>query len=97
MRSPEVTDDGRVTTRNRTLNVRLPKGIRAGQQIRLEGQGSPGMGGGPSGDLYLEVEFNPHRFYRVEGADVYLDLPLAPWEAALGATVTVPTPSGMVG
>lgn len=93
---PGVTPDGHVTTRRRTLKVRIPKGIRQGQQIRLGGQGSAGMGSGKAGDLYLEVEFKPHRYYRVEGADVYLDLPLAPWEAALGAQVNVPTPSGAI-
>ncbi len=93
---PELTADGHVTTRPRTLKVRIPKGIRQGQQIRLAGQGGTGFGGGEAGDLYLEVEFRPNSQYRVEGADVYLDLPLAPWEAALGATVKVPTPSGVV-
>ena len=93
---PGRDDHGRVTTRARTLNVRIPKGIRQGQQIRLAGQGGPGFGGGEAGDLYLEIEFNPRGRYRVEGADVYLDLPVAPWEAALGATVKVPTPSGAV-
>jgi len=97
LRGAELTDDGRVTTKERTLNVRIPKGIKQGQQIRLAGQGEPGMGGAEAGDLYLEVEFNPHRHYRVEGADVHLDLPVAPWEAALGASVKVPTPSGTVG
>jgi len=93
---PELTADGHVTTKPRTLKVRIPKGIRQGQQIRLSGQGGAGFGGGDAGDLYLEVEFSPNSQYRVEGADVYLDLPLAPWEAALGATVKVPTPSGAV-
>ncbi|HEC18706.1 MAG TPA: J domain-containing protein [Gammaproteobacteria bacterium] len=96
LRIPEVTADGHVTTRERTLNVRIPKGIRPGQHIRLAGQGGQGMGGGPAGDLFLEVEFRPHRWYRVEGADLYLDLPVTPWEAALGATVKVPTPKGPV-
>jgi curved DNA-binding protein len=96
LRAAEYGDDGRVTARERTLNVRIPKGIRQGQRIRLAGQGGPGIGGSPSGDLYLEVEFNPHRHYKVEGADVYLDLPVAPWEAALGAKIEVPTPSGKV-
>jgi curved DNA-binding protein len=82
--------------RSRTLNVRIPKGIRQGQQIRLAGQGGAGFGGGEAGDLYLEVEFNPGGRYRVDGADVYLDLPLAPWEAALGANVKVPIPGGAV-
>lgn len=91
-----LDDSGRVVTRPRTLKVRIPKGIRRGQQIRLAGQGGAGHGGGEAGDLYLEVDFNPRSHYRVEGADVYLDLPLAPWEAALGATVKVPTPTGVV-
>jgi curved DNA-binding protein len=88
--------NGRVVTRPRTLNVKIPRGIRRGQQIRLAGQGGAGHGGGEAGDLYLEVDFNLRRNIRVEGADVYLDLPLAPWEAALGATVKVPTPAGAV-
>jgi curved DNA-binding protein len=96
LQMPEVTPDGHVVTRSRTLKVRIPKGIRQGQQIRLSGQGATGMGSGKAGDLYLEVEFKPHRHYRVEGADVYLDLPLAPWEAALGAAVKVPTPAGAI-
>lgn len=96
LRAPELTDDGHVVLRERTLNVRIPKGIRSGQKIRLAGQGGPGMGGGPSGDLYLQVELNPHGLYRVDGRDVYLDLPVAPWEAALGATIKSPTPSGSV-
>jgi curved DNA-binding protein len=91
-----LDDSGRVVTRPRTLKVRIPKGIRRGQQIRLAGQGGAGHGGGEAGDLYLEVDFNPRSHYRVEGADVYLDLPLAPWEAALGAIVKVPTPAGVV-
>jgi len=95
MQSPEATPDGRVTSRTRTLNVRIPKGVKQGQRIRLAGQGGPGLGG-EAGDLYLGVEFSPHRHYRVEGSDVYLDLPVAPWEAGLGATVKVPTPAGDV-
>ena len=91
-----LDESGRVVTKPRTLKVRIPKGIRRGQQIRLAGQGGAGYGGGGAGDLYLEVDFNPRSHYRVEGADVYLDLPLAPWEAALGATVKVPTPAGAV-
>ncbi len=96
LQMPEVTPEGHVVTRSRTLKVRIPKGIRQGQQIRLAGQGATGMGSGKAGDLYLEIEFRPHRYYRVEGADVYLELPLAPWEAALGASVKVPTPSGAI-
>lgn len=88
--------DGRPKVQERTLNVRIPKGVRQGQQIRLAGQGEAGIGQGGAGDLYLEVVFRPHRLYRTEGRDVYLTLPVAPWEAALGATVQVPTPTGAV-
>ena len=96
LQAPEVDAQGHVTTRKHTLNVKIPKGVRQGQKIRLAGQGSPGYGGGPAGDLYLEIEFTPHSIYRVEGRDLYLDLPVAPWEAALGATVKTPTPGGIV-
>lgn len=97
LHAPEVDPQGHVRTRERTLNVKIPKGVRSGQHIRLAGQGAPGVGGGTAGDLYLEVEFKPHRWYHVEERDLYLDLPLAPWEAALGAKVRVPTPAGAVG
>jgi curved DNA-binding protein len=93
---PEVTQDGHVVTRERTLNVRIPKGIRPGQQIRLAGQGAPGFGGAEAGDLYLEVQMRDHPLYRVDGADIYLNLPVAPWEAALGASIKAPTPGGAV-
>jgi len=92
----ELTEDGRVTLRERTLNVHIPKGIRPGQQIRLAGQGGPGFGGAESGDLYLAVEFRDHPLYSVDGADIYLNLLVTPWEAALGASIEVPTPSGVV-
>jgi curved DNA-binding protein len=95
LHAPEIDGQGRVHTRERTLNVRIPKGIKPGQRIRLAGQGAPGARG-TSGDLYLEVSIKPHRLYRIEGQDLYLDLPVAPWEAALGATVKVPTPGGTV-
>jgi curved DNA-binding protein len=96
LHAPQIDAQGHVRTRERTLNVRIPRGIRQGQHIRLAGQGTPGIGGGGAGDLYLDVEFKPHRLYRIEGRDLYLDLPLAPWEAALGARVKVPTPEGIV-
>ncbi len=96
LQMPELDESGRVTIRARKLNVRIPKGIRRGQQIRLAGQGATGHGGGEAGDLYLEVEFKLSNHYSVEGADVFMQLPLAPWEAALGATVKVPTPAGAV-
>jgi curved DNA-binding protein len=96
LKHSELGPDGRPRLKERTLNVRIPKGVRQGQHIRLARQGSPGIGKGEPGDLYLEVEFRPHPFYRVEGKDVYLDLPVAPWEAALGAKVKAPTPAGAV-
>ncbi len=96
LHAPEVDEQGHVRTRERTLKVRIPAGIKSGQHIRLSGQGNPGFGGGPAGDLYLEVGFKPHRMYSVEDNDLYLDLPLAPWEAALGAKVRVPTPGGAI-
>ncbi len=96
LRMPELTRDGHVVTRERTLNVRIPKGIRPGQQIRLSGQGAPGLGGAEPGDLYLQVMFRDHPLYRVDGADIYLDLPVAPWEVVLGAGIKVPTPAGSV-
>jgi len=96
LKATELGADGRPHMKDRTLNVRIPKGVRQGQHIRLAGQGSAGVGRGGAGDLYLEVEFRPHPLYKVEGKDVYLDLPVAPWEAALGATVTAPTPTGAV-
>ena len=96
LQSPELDHSGHMVTRQRTLNVKIPKGVKQGQRIRLAGQGSAGMSGGQAGDLYLEIEFNPHQIYRVEGHDVYLDLPITPWEAALGATVKVPIPDGKI-
>ncbi len=96
LRAPEIDAQGRVALRERTLNVKIPKGIKPGQHIRLTGQGSPGIGGGPSGDLYLEVAFKPHALFNVDGQDLYLELPLAPWEAVLGAKVKAPTPTGNI-
>jgi curved DNA-binding protein len=96
LRVPAVDAQGHLAMHERKLDVSIPKGIRAGQHLRLAGQGEPGLGDGPAGDLYLEIGFNPHRLYRVDGRDVFLDLPLAPWEAALGCSLTVPTPDGAV-
>lgn len=96
LRAPELDETGHLALRSRTLNVKIPKGVTDGQQIRLKGQGSPGSGGAPAGDLYLTVEFAPDPLYRVDGSDIYLELPVAPWEAALGASVKTPTPSGAV-
>jgi curved DNA-binding protein len=94
LQSPAVDADGHVAMHERQLQVAIPKGIRAGQQIRLVGQGSPGLRGEPAGDLYLEVEFEPHPHWRVDGRDLYLTVPVAPWEAALGGDVPVRTPNG---
>lgn len=96
LRAPKVGADGRVEVETRTLNVKIPKGVHEGQVIRLAGQGSPGVGGGPGGDLLLEVCFKPHPRLRAEGRNVFLDLPLTPWEAALGAIVPVSLPGGEV-
>jgi curved DNA-binding protein len=88
LQRPEADAAGHVTMRGHKLNVTIPRGIRAGQHIRLSGQGAPGTGQGKPGDLYLEIGFNPHAHYRVDQRDVYLDLPVAPWEATLGAKLS---------
>ena len=96
LRAPQVNAQGQVVLRERSLNVQIPKGIRESQHIRLAGQGAPGIKGTPPGDLYLEIHFHPHPLYQVQGRDLSLSLPIAPWEAALGATVKAPTPTGVV-
>ncbi len=96
LRVPQMDAQGRVHLVTRTLNVKIPKGVRAGQVIRLAGQGAPGMGGAPAGDLMLEVQFKPHPRFRADGRDLHRALPVAPWEAALGAVVTVELPRGSV-
>ena len=96
LRMPEIDAEGRLVSKERTLNVQVPKGILAGQQIRLAGQGERAPGSGTPGDLYIEVEFQPDPLYRVDGRDLYLELPVTPWEASLGATVKTPTPTGIV-
>ena len=78
------------------IKVRIPKGAADGQRLRLRGQGGKGINGGRDGDLYLDIVLHPHSLFRASGHDLYLDLPLAPWEAALGATVEVPTLDGRV-
>jgi curved DNA-binding protein len=96
LQTPERDDHGRVVTQTRTLNVKIPAGVTNGQKIRLGGQGNVGMGGGPSGDLYLQVSIKPNHFYKLRERDVTVELPLAPWEAALGCKVEVPTLGGTV-
>jgi curved DNA-binding protein len=96
LQNPELDAQGQMRLTKRTLNVKIPKGIKEGQQIRLAGQGAPGMGQGGKGDLYLEIHFKPHPIYRAEGSDLHMQLPVSPWEAALGATVKAPTPDGAV-
>lgn len=96
LHTTEMGQDGRPHVKPRTLNVKIPKGVKEGQSIRLQGQGSPGMSGGKAGDLYLEIGFNPHSLYKVDGRDVSLQLPITTWEAALGGRIQVPTPSGKV-
>ena len=93
---PDRDRNGQPIKRQRVLSVHIPPGIREGQSIRMPGQGEPGVGGGQAGDLYLQIHFHPHPLYRVDGDDLYVTLPVAPWEAALGASVKVPTPGGSV-
>lgn len=96
LRMPVADTQGQVGMQERQLEVTIPKGIREGQHLRLSGQGNPGSGGGAAGDLYLEIVYEHHPNFRVDDRDVYLDLPITPWEAALGAMVTAPTPNGDV-
>ncbi|MEP7102003.1 MAG: DnaJ C-terminal domain-containing protein [Burkholderiales bacterium] len=94
LRSARIDDDGRSVAEERTLQVTIPKGVAEGQHIRLKGRGSPGSGGAASGDLLLEVVFKPDARWRAEGRDVFQRVKVSPWEAALGATAAVRTPSG---
>ncbi|MEX2515467.1 MAG: DnaJ C-terminal domain-containing protein [Gammaproteobacteria bacterium] len=87
LQTPGIDAQGRETAKEQKFNVTIPRGIVAGQHMRLND---------PAGDLYLEIAFRPHRLYQVKERDVYINLPVAPWEAALGATVKVPTPGGVV-
>lgn len=96
LRTPVQDAQGQVRMQEKTLSVNIPKGVMPGQQLRLAGQGQSGIGGGPPGDLYLEIRFEEDPRYRIEGANVYETAPVAPWEAALGARIAVPAPSGTV-
>lgn len=94
---PVITAQGAYEIQRKTLQVKIPKGMKPGQQIRLGGQGQPGVNGGPAGDLYIEIQYRDSEQLRVEGTDVYLTVPVAPWEAALGEQIQVQTPAGELG
>jgi len=94
LRMPQLQPDGHVRLAERTLEVRIPAGVKPGQMIRLAGQGGPGLGGGAAGDLFLEVLLRPHPRWRVDGDTLVAELPVAPWEAALGAVLPVQLPDG---
>jgi curved DNA-binding protein len=96
LKRPDVRPDGTVDLKTHTVKVTIPAGVTEGQLIRLAGQGEQSSNGGKPGDLYLEVHMKPNRLYQLDGRDVTLTLPIAPWESALGATVTVPTLGGGV-
>ena len=91
----EIGPDGNPHPANRTLEVKIPDGVREGMRIRIPGQGGSSPGGN-SGDLYLRLRFKPHDLFRVKEHNLHMHLPVAPWEAALGAKVTVPTPDGKI-
>ena len=93
---PEYDDHGQVKRVPHPVKARIAPGAVDGQRLRLPGKGGKGFKGGRAGDLYLDISLKPHRLYRATGHDLYVDLPLAPWEAALGASVEVPTPAGAV-
>jgi len=76
--------------------VRIPKGVTDGQKLRVPGKGAKGSNGGRDGDLYLDIRVDAHPLYRAEGLDLYMELPLAPWEAVLGADIELPTPAGRI-
>lgn len=92
----ERDEHGVVHHRPKTVKARIPKGATEGQRLRLSGKGGKGSNGGPDGNLYITISLAPHPLFRVSGHDLYIDLPLAPWEAILGTTVEVPTLGGAV-
>ena len=96
LRMPAVGPAGTGPLQERRLEIHIPRGVRPGQQLRLAGQGAAGQGGAAAGDLFLEVQFRPHPVWRVDGRDVHFNLPVTPWEAALGASISAPTPEGPV-
>ena len=92
----EPDENGVLKRVSRKIKVRVPKGVTDGQKLRVPGKGGKGMNGGRDGDLYLDIQVQTHPLYRVEGLDLYMDVPLAPWEAVLGASVELPTPAGRI-
>jgi curved DNA-binding protein len=93
---PEYDEHGRMRRVARNFKARIPPGVSDGERLRLRGQGGKGVNGGRDGDLYINVSLRPHPIYRVSGRDVYVELPLAPWEAVLGTSVELPTLGGPV-
>ncbi|HTW75606.1 MAG TPA: DnaJ C-terminal domain-containing protein [Steroidobacteraceae bacterium] len=93
---PEYDEQGRLRRVPHAFRARVPKGATQGQRLRLAGKGGRGVNGGRNGDLYLNISLRPHALYRASGHDLFLDLPLAPWEAVLGTAVELPTPGGRV-
>ena len=93
---PHYGESGRLADIRKTLSVKLPPGVADGDRIRLKGQGGPGFGNGPAGDLYLRIRLVPHPLFDVAGHDLNITVPVAPWEAALGAKITLPTPTGKI-
>lgn len=94
---PQYNGNGQRTGHTtKTLNVKIPAGVSDGERIRLKGQGAPGAGGGANGDLFLTIRMAPHPLFDVEGHDLIITVPLAPWEAALGTKVAVPTLTGKI-
>ncbi len=96
LQSQSITPDGQIQTQEKRYEVKIPPGILPGQKIRLSGQGGAGVGGGPSGDLYLKIEIEPHQVFTLNGRDLYMEVPVTPWEAVLGAEINVQTLSGTI-
>lgn len=95
-RLPHYDESGRLNDIKKTLKIKIPRGVVDGERIRLKGQGAPGFGSGPAGNLYLRIKLVPHPLFDVVGHDLNITLPITPWEAALGAQVTVPTLNGKI-
>ncbi len=92
---PVIEPNGHMGSKTKTVKVTIPKGISEGQQIRLKGQGHESPRGKP-GDLYIEIHILPHRFFKVDGKNILLDVPITPWEAALGSKIKIQTLGGQV-